>query len=314
MRRAALLLAVVAVGCGTAAVAAGPPARLVGKPPAFVVGQTWRPVVEVRGATRARVRARLGSRVLTVATVRLAATRYSAALRFPAPGRWTVSALLGRRVVRLAYVVVAPAGYALALPAQLLVADGAILVAERQGRDRLLRVDPATGAFSVFGTGVPEPFAIARARDGSFLVSGESGLYRLPPGGGYAELVAEVEASPIALAPDGDVYFGNATSLGRIELESKRVEFFPADVSVPHGVALAPDGSLVVTDTGHDRVVRFEPESGETTVVASGLRAPVGLALEPSGAILVAEHDAGTVLRIGSAGTRTVVASGLAQP
>ena len=314
MRRATLLVATVAVGCGTAAVGAAPPARLVGKPPALVVGQTWRAVIEVRGAVRPRVRARLGTRVLTFATARQEGRRYRASLRFPAPGRWSISAVLGRREFRLTRVDVSEASYALAQPGQLLVVDGSILVAERGDRDRVLRVDPATGSFVVFGTGIPEPFGFARARDGSILVSGESGLYRLSATGGKAERIVDVEAGPIAVAPNGDVFFGNRSSLGRLTIASRRVETFPIDVSVPHGLALAPDGTLVVSDTGNDRILRVDLGSGRTTVDADRLRAPLGLVLEPSGAALVVEFDAGTVLRVDATGSRNVVASGLVKP
>jgi streptogramin lyase len=314
MRTAAFVVAAaVAVGCGSAA-AVAPPVRLVGKPPPLVVGQRWRAVLEVRDAVRPSIRARLGSRALTFPTVRRGPRRYEASVRFPAPGRWRISAVLGRREIALARVVVGAAGYALALPAQLLVVDGAILIAERQGRDRVLRVDPATGSFTVFGMGIPEPFGIARATDGSFLVSSEAGLYRLPRAGGRAERLLDTGTSAIAVAPDGHVYFGHGSSLGRIDIPSRRVETFPIDVSFPHGLALAPDGALVVTDTGNRRVIAVDPTGSRRTVLAAGLRAPVGLTLEPSGVAVVAEFDAGTVLRISPSGERSVVASGLVKP
>ena len=123
--------------------------------------------------------------------------------------------------------------YGLAQPGQLLLVDGTILVAERGDRDRVLRVDPATGTFTVFGRGIPEPFGLARARDGSILVSGQGGLYRLPAAGGTAERIVDVEASPIALAANGDVLFGNRSSLGRLDLATGRIETFALDVSVP---------------------------------------------------------------------------------
>ena len=314
MSRLTPIAAALAVGCGSAAGGAAPPVRLIGQPPRLAVGEAWNVTLEVRDTVRPRLRARLGTRALTFSTVRRARRRYGAPVRFPAPGRWTVSALLGRREFILARPVVAEAPFGLAQPGQLLLSDGAILVAERGVRDRVLRVDPATGSFTVFGRGIPEPFGLARARDGSILVSGEGGLYRLPAAGGAAERIADVEASPIAVAPNGDVFFGNRSSLGRLDLAGRRIATFAIDVSVPHGLALAPDGSLLVSDTGNNRILRVDPVSGHASVLATGLRAPLGLVVEPGGSALVVEHDAGTVARIGAAGERSVVVSGLAQP
>jgi hypothetical protein len=118
----------------------------------------------------------------------------------------------------LLVLLVAPVGvaadgpYALDNPAQLLVAhDGALLVAERGAQNRVLRVDPSSGAFTVFVTGIPSPFALARAGDGPVLVSSASGLYRVRDG--KARRIAAVGMSPIVALPNGGVAYGTTRPL-----------------------------------------------------------------------------------------------------
>jgi sugar lactone lactonase YvrE len=209
---------------------------------------------------------------------------------------------------------VAPAPYLLAQPGQLLAdADGSVLVAERGGLDRVLRIDPATGGFSVFADGIPEAFGLARASDDALLVSSTSGIYRVPAGGGAARRAYETPASPIAVAANGDVFYAHDTSVGRIRA-SGGTETYQVDVSVPHGLALLPGGDLAVSDSGHGRILRIDPETGRSVVVATGLRAPLGLALDPAGGVLVAEYDAGRLVRVDDTGAARAVANGLRKP
>jgi sugar lactone lactonase YvrE len=312
----ALLLAI-ACGCSaglSAAARVRPTVRLIGKPPPLVAGQPWTAVVVARGGTP-RLQAVMGATTLRFGTSPAGGGRYRARVLLPKPGRWTLTAILAGKRFALARLLVSPASYPLALPAQLLVQeDGSVLLAERLGRDRVLRIDPASGRFTVFATGIPEPFGLARAADGGVLASSDAGIYRVPAGGGAARRVHDVAAGPIVVAPNGDILFGHATALGRIDASSGRRTTYPVDVSVPHGLALAPDGSLIVSDTGHQRVLRVDLDTGHVIVLAANLRAPVGLALDRSGRILVLESDAGTLAAVEPGGGRTTIASGLVKP
>jgi DNA-binding transcriptional LysR family regulator len=200
-------------------------------------------------------------------------------------------------------------------PAGILVqADGSLLVAERGSRDRILRVDPRTGARRVWANGLDDPFGLVRAADASVLVSQNGSIVAFDGAGRRLRTVAQVEASPIALAPDGDVFYANRFGeLGRISADG-RIRRYDVELSVPHGLGFAPDGSLIISDTGTGRILSLDPASGRTRTIARGLRAPLGLAVEPSGSVLVLEFDTGRLLRVRRNGTRSTVARGLVKP
>ncbi|MGW0846241.1 outer membrane protein assembly factor BamB family protein [Streptomyces sp. NPDC002787] len=86
----------------------------------------------------------------------------------------------------------------------------------------------------------------------------------------------------------------------------------------PIGIAVGPDGSLVVAETGAGRVVAVdagsEPEPGTVTVLAEGLDQPTDVAFDARGRLYVSEERLGTVLRIEPEGGTAVVADGLGAP
>jgi sugar lactone lactonase YvrE len=207
----------------------------------------------------------------------------------------------------LALAVTAP--YRLDNPAQVLVMkDGALLVAERGTHDRLLRVKPATGAATVYATGIGEPWGLGYARDGSILASSSSGLWRLRP----RAKVASVEVSPFAVLADGRIAYANRTSVGVIA--GRKARAWPLSVSAPHGLSLLPDGALALGDTGNNRILRIDPASGAATVITNEVSTALGIAAEPSGTVLTVEYDSGRLLRVSAGGSVTVVASGLRKP
>jgi sugar lactone lactonase YvrE len=94
----------------------------------------------------------------------------------------------------------------------------------------------------------------------------------------------------------------------------------------PGGVALAPDGALVVADEGGQRVYRYDPAAARVTVllgtgqpgraadgaVAAGAAtdAPADVAIGPDGLTYVAESGNSRVIRLESDGGLRVVAGG----
>ena len=199
--------------------------------------------------------------------------------------------------------------YRLDNPAQVLVmCDGALLVAERGTHDRLLRVNPTTGVTSVYATGIPAPWGLGYGRDGSVLVSSTNGLYRLRP----RAKVANVTVSPFAVLPDGRVAYANRTSVGVITGGKART--WPVSVSAPHGLALLPDGTLALGDTGNNRILRIDPATGNSTMLSDRVSTALGVAAEPSGSVLTVEYDSGRLMRVAPDGSVSVVASGLRKP
>jgi glucose/arabinose dehydrogenase len=263
-------------------------------------------VVEARSGTGRRISARARE---------VAPRRYRATLRFPEAGSWRVRALFRGKRFPLAMVRVTPARYALDQPAQLLQArDGSLLVTERGRRDHILAVDPETGAFRIFATRLSDPWGLAYAPDGSLLVSSDAGMYRVPAAGGAATRILNVAVSPFVPLPNGDLLAAHLTWIGRLPFGATEPEKFPIDVNAPHGMALAPDGSLLVTDTGNRRVIRVDVARQRAVVVTEGDWTPLGLALEPAGSMLVLDFDRGTLLRVAPDGRRSMVAKGLRRP
>jgi sugar lactone lactonase YvrE len=310
-----LLLLTASLVAACAASAAAPPVRLQELPGSIAAGKTWTAVLLTARAGVPTLRAQLGRRTVTSRGRRLRAHRYRARLRFPAAGTWNLSAVLGRRRVGLGSIVVTPAPYLLDQPAQALALDdGSLLVTERGSKDRVLQIDLATGRFRVFATGVNDPFGLAHAPDGSILISSDSGIFRVSSGGGRAALFADVPASPILPLAGGDVYYGHSAELGRIDASAQIVERFPVEVNAPHAIAFAPDGDLIVSDTGNNRVVRVDLPSRQPSVLVADLRAPVGMIAEPGGTFLLLEFERGALTRIDESGRTATVATGLDTP
>ncbi|WCD96442.1 hypothetical protein PGH47_12450 [Streptomyces sp. HUAS 31] len=81
----------------------------------------------------------------------------------------------------------------------------------------------------------------------------------------------------------------------------------------PLGIAVAPDGSLVVAESGAGRVVAV-CEDDAIRVLADGLDRPADVAFDGEGRCYVSDEGAGAVLRIETDAPPTVVADGLDAP
>jgi sugar lactone lactonase YvrE len=286
-------------------VAPPPVVRLAGPPETLVAGQRWIARLTVRPAAQPTLTARSGARRVSVRARSTGASRYAATLRLPTAGFWRLAAIVRGRSFPLGRVRVL-ASYPLALPGQILALDDrSLLVVERQGRDRILRIDAVTGRFSVATARIPSPWGLAGDASGRVLVSGGGGIYEL---GGRK--IADVAAGPIAAASNGDIYFAEQTRVGRIR-RGGGVESLLTEVAAPHGLVLRRDGSLVVSDSGNGRLLRINSASGATVVVASGLRNPLGAIEAADGSLLVVEYDTGRLLRLED---RRVVAEALRKP
>jgi len=113
-------------------------------------------------------------------------------------------------------------------------------------------------------------------------------------------------SDPFGVAADGDDLYvtdGLGGSLYRVSLKGE-TELITDQLEMPSHLAVAPDGSLIVANTGAHTIVRVDPESKQVSVIAgtpnvSGnadgkgseakFNAPMGVAVDKQGIIYVAD-------------------------
>jgi sugar lactone lactonase YvrE len=320
---ALLLFAVLACSAS----AAGPVrVALSGKRSTPVAGRAWTVRLAVRPlAYRGPVRLTASGpgRLSVRATGRRGSFR--ARLVFPTAGVWRLSAHTRGMTSRLGTVRVRrpPARpVVFSEPTSIdLQPDGSLLLVEFNP-GRVLRVSPATGRLSVVVQSLFRPYAIVRAPSGSVFMSIGNLLQRLN-GRGAPTTVAAVapgaEIGPIAAAPNGDIYYSTATQIFRlpggsgtaVRIAGTGVEggggdggpALDAQFSSPHGLAVASDGALLVSDRGNDRVRRIDPTTGVITAFAP-VGEPYGIDVAPDGTVSVIDGREQRVVRLSGAGAR----------
>jgi streptogramin lyase len=237
---------------------------------------------------------------------------YRARLVFPKTGTWRLTALAGGSRSRLGSVRVRPRPpLTLVEPTGIEVAqDGSLLVVEF-GRSRLVRVQPSTGRVTRIAS-FDKPWGVARAPSGSIFVSDQGSLKRIDGASAPATVVTVepgIEVGPVTVAPGGDVYFSTASALYRLPqgqpgLPERLVP--ETSLSSPHGLAVAADGALLVSDTNSNRVLRIDPVGGGVTTFAE-LGHPRGIDVASDGSVYVAGADEHRVVHLSAAGNRLAV-------
>ena len=86
-----------------------------------------------------------------------------------------------------------------------------------------------------------------------------------------------------------------------------RIGSLPVAVSGPHGLDIAPDGSLLIADSGSSRALRVAP-GGQVSVVGATFGFPVGIAGDAAGNVYVTNRCSQTVVKIAPGGSSTVIA------
>src|SRR5262249_41629592 len=149
---------------------------------------------------------------------------------------------------------------------------------------RLLRISPSGHVDQV--AALTKPYAVAESQTGRIYVTDGHRLLRID--GGRPARVATVDADigPIAMAPNGDVYLTTATRLWRLRGGRGTPVRIAAGArfSSPHGLAVARDGTVLVADTHHHRIVRVDPATGRVTVFAR-LAVPGGMDVAADGTV-----------------------------
>src|SRR4030081_799342 len=76
-------------------------------------------------------------------------------------------------------------------------------------------------------------------------------------------------------------------------------EFGKPVLAFPTGIAASPDGAVWIASTFADKLVRFDPRTGQSKEFQLALRAhPVGLLADPGGSIWFAASGLGRVGRL----------------
>lgn len=246
-------------------------------------------------------------------------------------------------------------------PRGMTVASGAIYIADYY-HYKIRRIGPEGIITTVAGNGEPgfggdggqatkaelnEPAAVAAVNDGIFYIADQKNNRVQRVAGGAITTVAgngqgsfsgdgrpasEVslnEPEGVAVAPDGTLYVSDTGNHRIRKIDTAGVistlagtgnEPFNGDVAAgsanlsrPTGLAVAPDGTVYVADTGHDRVRRIDTDGTVTTVAGNGvaafdgdggqgsrasLKGPRAVALGPDGELYIADTGNNRIRRV----------------
>jgi hypothetical protein len=307
--------------------------RLLAGPPVHpVAGSPWRLVVRVRHGVRPYsgpppvLRGRGDVSLLARAARTKRPGVFSAVVRFPTSGPWTLDIRVGGRTFPLgAFRVDVPITELIRDPFGIAAtSDGSLIIAQRDGP--LLRAAPDRSV-SVFSpiTGVT---SVSSVPDGTVLASDPTRIHRLRPDGSEAGTPVALGAES-ALAGDagGNIYAalyenrvvrvdaaGNASAFagtGEAGDGGDGGAATSARLFHPHGVAVGADGALYIADTGNRRVRRIDARTGLITTFAMLDGAPIAITASPDGSLYSVTTAPAAVWRTTAAGS-TVIAQGVA--
>ena len=231
-------------------------------------------------------------------------------------------------------------------------ADGSIYFSDAGDYNRIQKFAPdgsittiAGGAREGFGDGVGgkalfnSPSAIAIAPDGNLIIAdtGNNRIRRLTPTGEVSTVAGDGTAAqfngPIGVTVNasGNIYVADSyndrirliTPDGQVSTVAGKGTPGFADgdrntalFDTPGGIIVANDNSLIVADTGNDRLRRISPDGNVTTLPLTELSSPIGLALTHDNFLYVTELDRSRVVQIAPDGTTHVIAGegGFNQP
>lgn len=229
-------------------------------------------------------------------------------------------------------------------------ADGSIYFSDAGDYNRIQKIAPdgnvttvAGGAGEGFGDGAGSnalfnsPSAIAIAPDGNLIIAdtGNNRIRRLTPDGQVSTVADDGTAGqfngPIGVAVNasGNIYVADSyndrirliTPDGQVTtVAGKGIPGYAdgdrntALFDTPSGIVVANDNSLIVADTGNDRLRRISPDGNVTTLPVTELSGPIGLALTHDNFLYVTELDRSRVIQIAADGATHVIASSFNQP
>jgi sugar lactone lactonase YvrE len=124
----------------------------------------------------------------------------------------------------------------------------------------------------------------------------------------------------ITVDNQGRLVWGDLANGTIDRLQGRRVVTIARGISVPEGIVVLPNGSIIVAEQGRDRIIRVNSRGGITVlhslVPVAGQEGVDGIGRDPgTGDLLVPDSPRGTILRMNvSGGNVRVVAQGLGRP
>jgi sugar lactone lactonase YvrE len=185
------------------------------------------------------------------------------------------------------------------------------LLLVENGNGRVIRLDLRTGKTVVVAQ-ADRAYSVDHGASGATYLSAAGRLLRLQDGKLTPVANAGEDVGPLAVAPNGDVYYSTAARIFRAavgtgtptRIAGTGVEGYSGDggpataaqISAPHGLALTGDGGLLVSDTGNGRVRRIDLSTGliETWAV---LGAPRGIDVSDE-SVYVVEASTRRIVRL----------------
>ena len=273
-----------------------------------------------------------GTRTLRFVAARRSRGVYGANLSFPHTGTWRLATVVGGRrhalrTVRVTLEVVE--AYKVVVDR-----DGTLLVADaNHGSGRVVRINAATGRRSVAVRPGGRVYSVALGPDGLVYVVAANRVWRVEANGrrtlvagsgaagsggdgGPATAAGLGDAFAVAFAP-GRLYVSQQTSprIRVVDLGSGTIRSFASGFDQPLGMTTLADGTLLVADSHHGRVVALTPD-GAASTFQDGMTLPVDVSPGRDGSVLVVDHVAhdapGRIVRRGADGRVTVVSEGRA--
>jgi sugar lactone lactonase YvrE len=219
--------------------------------------------------------------------------------------------------------------------ATLTIADSAnhassasVLTGVGQGADG--NVDP--GVTTAYNTGLTSPdSAVADAAGDVFVADSSAGkVYEIAKGSSTPVSVGTGFVNPDALALDanGNLFIadngvpavdeilntgttGAFTAGTQSAVISATTEIGGSVLDSPMGLAVGPDGTLYIADSGNARVVTYNPINGQAgltaAIRANGLSTPAGVAVDASGNLYVADSTLNQVVVFWAVGGLTAI-------
>ncbi|GAA2572034.1 NHL domain-containing thioredoxin family protein [Pseudonocardia hydrocarbonoxydans] len=205
-----------------------------------------------------------------------------------------VSTLAGTGAQLRTRVEVGQAATELSTPWDLALWDGRVVVA-MAGTHQLWSVDPATGEATVLAGTTNEGLRDGPPSEAFF--AQPSGLAVAPDGTLW---IADSETSALRSmtpAPGVGAQVSTAVGLGLFDFGHRDGDAAQALLQHPLGVAVLPDGSVVVADTYNGALRRYDPATRTVSTLATGLREPSDVLVDGE-TLVVVESAAHRLVRV----------------